>query len=109
MFGRAITRVGSLLFVVVIVWSVYGCKNQEVAPAPEASAASAPPPPPPDVVVTDETMALFKALPANFDTADNPSTPEKVDLGRMLFFETRLSKNQDISCNSCHDLSMYGV
>jgi cytochrome c peroxidase len=32
-----------------------------------------------------------------------------VALGRQLFFEARLSKNHDVSCNSCHDLAKYGV
>jgi cytochrome c peroxidase len=33
----------------------------------------------------------------------------QVKLGRMLYYETRLSQGQDISCNSCHDLQKYGV
>ncbi|NRD74479.1 cytochrome-c peroxidase [Shewanella sp. VB17] len=35
--------------------------------------------------------------------------PEKVELGKMLFFEPRLSKSGFISCHSCHNLSMGGV
>ena len=38
-----------------------------------------------------------------------PITEEKVVLGRMLYYETRLSANQKLSCNSCHDLTKYGV
>lgn len=34
--------------------------------------------------------------------ADNPMTVEKVELGKMLFFEKRLSKDKDISCATCH-------
>ena len=34
--------------------------------------------------------------------ADNPTTPEKVKLGKMLFFDPRLSGNNQISCASCH-------
>jgi len=34
---------------------------------------------------------------------------EKITLGRMLYYEPRLSRNQKISCNSCHDLAKYGV
>ncbi len=34
---------------------------------------------------------------------------EKVALGRMLYFDVRLSKGHDLSCNSCHDLASYGV
>lgn len=33
---------------------------------------------------------------------DNPSSAEKIELGRKLFFDTRLSKNNEISCASCH-------
>lgn len=32
-----------------------------------------------------------------------------MNLGRQLYYEKRLSKNHDISCNSCHDLANYGV
>ncbi|MDO6639690.1 cytochrome-c peroxidase [Shewanella sp. 5_MG-2023] len=35
--------------------------------------------------------------------------PEKVELGKMLFFEPRLSMSGFISCNSCHNLSLGGV
>ncbi|MGI2260166.1 cytochrome-c peroxidase [Shewanella sp. GXUN23E] len=35
--------------------------------------------------------------------------PEKVELGKMLYFEPRLSKSGFISCNSCHNLSIGGV
>ncbi len=35
--------------------------------------------------------------------ADNPITQEKVDLGRILFFDNRLSGDAGTSCASCHD------
>ena len=41
-------------------------------------------------------------LPAIAIPADNPITPEKIDLGRKLFFDKRLSINNTISCASCH-------
>ena len=34
--------------------------------------------------------------------ADNPATPEKVGLGRQLFFDPRLSGNNQMSCATCH-------
>jgi cytochrome c peroxidase len=37
---------------------------------------------------------------------DNPMTVEKVELGRMLYFDTRLSKDNTISCATCHDPKM---
>lgn len=41
-------------------------------------------------------------IPAPLVPADNPMTLEKVELGRVLFFDTRLSGNQTQACASCH-------
>lgn len=35
--------------------------------------------------------------------ADNPMTPEKVELGKQLYFDKRLSVDRTISCADCHD------
>jgi cytochrome c peroxidase len=48
--------------------------------------------------------------PVNFGNrisipADNPTTIEGVALGRQLFYETKLSANNKISCGSCHEQS----
>jgi cytochrome c peroxidase len=37
--------------------------------------------------------------------ADNPYTPAKATLGKMLFFDTRLSRDRNLSCASCHNPS----
>jgi cytochrome c peroxidase len=37
------------------------------------------------------------------------SDPALVELGKKLYFDTRLSKSGFISCNSCHNLSMGGT
>ena len=49
-------------------------------------------------VVPDEPPAL----------EDNELTPEKIELGKMLFFEPRLSASHLISCNTCHNVGMGG-
>lgn len=59
--------------------------------------------------LVDKAKAAFKPLPARFESKDNAITPEKVALGKQLYFEKRLSKNHDVACNSCHLLSKYGV
>ena len=41
-------------------------------------------------------------LPLPVGTADNPITPEKIALGKQLFFDKRMSGNGDMSCESCH-------
>ena len=63
----------------------------------------------PGVEVDSARLVIFKALPPVMDSAANPITEEKVVLGRMLYYDPRLSKGQDVSCNSCHELSKYGV
>jgi cytochrome c peroxidase len=40
---------------------------------------------------------------------DNPMTPEKIELGKMLYFEPRLSASGVISCHTCHNLSLGGT
>ena len=54
-------------------------------------------------------LRMFQPLPESIDSERNPATEEKIALGRMLYYEPRLSKGQDISCNSCHMLDKYGV
>ena len=57
----------------------------------------------------DRAKELFKPIPAKApDIADNPVTPEKAALGKMLYFDPRLSSSQLISCNTCHNLGMGG-
>ena len=43
------------------------------------------------------------------DNPKNPITNDKVELGKMLFFEPRISKSGLISCNTCHNLGTGGV
>jgi cytochrome c peroxidase len=46
---------------------------------------------------------LFAPLPLKVQSpADNPSTPEKVALGKLLFFDPILSGSRDVACASCH-------
>lgn len=50
--------------------------------------------------------AFFSELPAHFPPprvpADNPMTAAKVELGRHLFYDRRLSGNGEQACGSCH-------
>lgn len=39
---------------------------------------------------------------------DNPMTPAKIELGKMLFFDPRLSMDGTISCNTCHNVMLNG-
>ncbi len=56
-----------------------------------------------------QAKEAFEVIPAEPKVLEgNPATPEKIELGKMLFFEPRLSKSMLISCNTCHNLSFGG-
>ncbi len=59
--------------------------------------------------VNDEALKLFAPLPAAMESPANPVTQAKVTLGRMLYYDPRLSASQKISCNTCHGLDAYGA
>lgn len=56
-----------------------------------------------------DKLGPFKALSASAINADNPSSDAKIKLGHTLYFDTQLSKDGNISCNSCHNLKTFGV
>lgn len=58
----------------------------------------------------DAARELFEPIPTEPPELEgNPATPEKVELGKMLYFEPRLSESHTISCNSCHIVGLGGV
>jgi cytochrome c peroxidase len=52
---------------------------------------------------------LFGLLPQIMSSEENPVTPEKVALGKMLFYETRISVDGTVSCAKCHPLGLYAA
>ena len=61
-------------------------------------------------VVMQRAKALFQPIPASAPALKgNPSTPEKIELGKMLYFDPRLSGSHLISCNTCHNIGLGGV
>lgn len=63
-----------------------------------------------DPALLRKAQAMFKPVPASAPPLKtNPANPEKVELGKMLFFDPRLSSSWLISCNTCHNLSLGGV
>ena len=53
--------------------------------------------------------SYFSPLPRRVDSLTNPLNTAKVTLGKMLFFDPRLSRSGFISCQSCHNLATGGV
>jgi len=76
--------------------------SEPVAPAPPVAATPAREP------INPRLLRRFRPVATETTTTPRPS-PELVDLGRMLWFEPRFSKDGTISCNSCHDLGKYGA
>ena len=57
-----------------------------------------------------DAQALFEPIPTVQPAPEgNAITREKVELGKMLFFEPRLSSSHLFSCNTCHNLGIGGV
>jgi cytochrome c peroxidase len=75
------------------------CSKEPAAPAVE----------PPKTTIAPSELTAFAPLPVDVPAASGAATDDLVALGKMLYFEPRLSKSQKISCNSCHDLATYGV
>jgi cytochrome c peroxidase len=57
-----------------------------------------------------KAQTQFKPIPAEPPTLkEAPLTPDKIELGKMLYFDPRLSMSWLISCNTCHNLGLGGV
>jgi cytochrome c peroxidase len=57
----------------------------------------------------ERTRQLFKPLPADASTPERPITPERVALGKALFFEPRVSNDGVVSCAKCHQPTLEGT
>ncbi|MBN8790526.1 MAG: hypothetical protein J0I84_25890 [Terrimonas sp.] len=50
-----------------------------------------------------DDFGKIDALPLEYKSPkDNPSTPEKIELGRLLFYDPILSGGKDVACATCH-------
>jgi cytochrome c peroxidase len=56
-----------------------------------------------------QAKQIFGPLPKAMISEKNPVTPEKVTLGKILFYETRISLDGKVSCASCHPISLYAA
>lgn len=57
-----------------------------------------------DKTLIETANRYFATLPEPGD----PNTPEAI-LGKKLYYDTRLSANGEMSCNTCHPIANYGV
>lgn len=85
------------------------CHGEEPAPHKKHRIEAPPVASAEGVAIDPGKLALYSALPPVVESKANPITEEKIALGRMLFYDPRLSKDGDMSCNTCHDLERYGI
>src|SRR5690606_30721568 len=70
-----------------------------------------------DSALREEALGVFEAIPQKMtaikQTEENPArvplTAEKIELGKLLFFDPRMSSSQLISCQTCHNVGMGGT
>lgn len=85
------SRYAFLFFLLIILW--VSCANPEAERERAASQKKA----------ALRALSRITALPETVKTPqDNPTTPEKVALGKLLFFDPILSGNKDVACATCH-------
>jgi cytochrome c peroxidase len=90
--------------------AAHSSPGPSATPPGEAKARMAEPPDGADTgEVNPRLLRRFKPVRKTLALADAPATTALTDLGRMLFFDKRLSKDHDLSCNSCHALDHFGV
>jgi cytochrome c peroxidase len=63
-----------------------------------------------DADLLQRAKKMFEPIPTSPPLLEgNPLTAERIDLGKILFFDPRLSASALISCNTCHNLGMGGA
>ncbi len=63
----------------------------------------------PQEALLKEARGTFQPIPKDGATAESPVTPDRVELGRKLFFDPRISIDGTGSCVHCHQPSLYGT
>src|SRR5713226_2096483 len=62
-----------------------------------------------DAALLKQAQEIFQPLPKDLASAEFPTTRERVELGRSLFFDPRLTIDGNTSCSSCHQPALYGT
>jgi cytochrome c peroxidase len=94
------THLRAWLLTAAAMLLVVACGKDDPKPSAPTEPPVVEPPATPYPLVLPTQLLQNVVIPAN-----NPLTVEGVDLGRRLFYETRLSSNNTMSCGSCHQQS----
>ena len=125
--NRFLRPIGPGVLTLVLLGAQFGCQPSDTpqdsarpADRPGAGSEAAQPKEPArgpkdegpgesSLAASESTNALVDVplgLPELPVPEDNPQTTEKIALGKMLYFDKRLSKDGTISCATCHDPEM---
>ncbi len=63
----------------------------------------------PDDDLMKKAKEVLGPLPPSMPSEQNPITPGKVKLGKILFYESRISIDGTVSCARCHPVGLYAV
>jgi cytochrome c peroxidase len=90
-----------LLILILAIASFISCADSKKEKKTEVN--------PEYVALQKQASSMFGTLPETANNPENKITEDKVVLGKKLYFDTNLSKDNKQSCNSCHNLKTYGV
>jgi cytochrome c peroxidase len=83
--------------------------NVQAQPAVSPTVASAAPPSTLIPELSPAILSLFDPLPGEATPGNYKISDDLINLGRMLWYDPRLSISQQQSCNTCHPLDRYGA
>ena len=87
--------------IIILVFQV-GCRSKEQTSQSSKSTIQ-------KTSLMKQASSSFGELPDRVPNPQNPLNEAKIKLGEKLFYDTRLSRSNTISCNSCHNMATYGV
>src|SRR5215831_12818579 len=62
-----------------------------------------------DVSLLKQAQGLFQPLPNDMSTSRTQTIKDQVALGRLLFFDPRITVDGNVSCATCHQPALYGT
>ncbi|HAN76926.1 MAG TPA: cytochrome-c peroxidase, partial [Bacteroidales bacterium] len=90
-----------LFLITAVVFCTYSCSNSNETAISESAKA--------DSILMANAKSIFGTLPESAFIDTVQMSEAKVKLGKILYFDKRLSKDETQSCNTCHNLATYGV
>lgn len=89
-FNKWVTSIATAVLLIITASSIVNAESTEQA-------------------LLTQARSLFKPLPDTIHVDDYPHSKARRELGKALFFETRVSTDGRMSCAACHNPSYYGA